>query len=229
MAQGWQEVNAEFMRRISAREWLPDQLIPAESELAAELGCSRVTVNRALRDLAQRGFLERKRKAGTRVIKNPERKATFVIPITRLEIENRGAVYSHQLLKREIKIPPPEVLARFRLPADSPLLYLNTLHLADAKPFVLEERWVNLAAVPELEAVDLQQQNANEWLVNHVPFSGGDLSLGARAADNKSAQLLHCGAGDALFEVQRTTWQGEQIITFVQLLHAPDYRLLTVL
>jgi GntR family transcriptional regulator, histidine utilization repressor len=47
------------------------------------LGCARATVNRALRDLAEAGLLERRRKGGTRVPLTPVRKATFEIAIIR--------------------------------------------------------------------------------------------------------------------------------------------------
>ena len=51
----------------------------AIDELAAEFGCARSTVNRALRELAEAGFLERRRKAGTRISPDPVRKATLKI------------------------------------------------------------------------------------------------------------------------------------------------------
>ena len=46
-------------------------MIPGEEALAREFGCARATVNRALRDLAEAGVLERRRKAGTRVALQP--------------------------------------------------------------------------------------------------------------------------------------------------------------
>lgn len=227
MIQGWQEVNIEFMRRITEREWRTGELIPTESDLAIELGCSRVTVNRALRDLAEKGLLDRKRKKGTRVVKNPERKVTFTIPVTRLEVEGLGAHYQHNLLKRKLKIPPKNILKRMRMAPGSRMLYLYALHLADQKPFALEERWVNLSVVPELEMLDLSELSANEWLVNNASFSGGELSLGAFSADPVVAQLMKCEVGDALFEVERTTWTEDQMITCVRLLYTPNYRLHT--
>ncbi len=217
------------MRRIRERDWLPGELIPSESDLALELGCARVTVNRALRELAHKGFLDRKRKAGTRVVLNPERKATFVIPVTRLEVEGRGACYSHQLLQREMRPAPSDVLTRMGLPAGGELLFLSALHLADEQPFALEERWVNTAIVPELMALDLSHISANEWLVNNAPFSGGDLSLGAFKADAAVARDLACAEGDALLETRRTTWSESGAITAVRLLHAPPYRVFTEL
>ena len=62
----WQGVMEEVRRRIHARDWPPGALIPNEADLAAEFGVARVTVNRALRTLAEAGLLDRRRKAEQR-------------------------------------------------------------------------------------------------------------------------------------------------------------------
>ena len=229
MAHSWQAIQAGFMQRITEREWAPGDLIPSESELASELGCSRVTVNRALRDLAERGLLDRKRKAGTRVVQNPERKATFVIPVIRLEVEAGGAVYQHQLLEVKNKKCTAAVEQRMGLEQGSKALYVRTLHKADDQPFAFEERWINREAVPALQPEVLQEVSANEWLVNNAPFTRGDLSLGAQQADADIAKLMQCELGDALLAIERSTWSGKQCITFVRLIYAPSYQLRTVL
>lgn len=229
MAHSWQKIHSEFVRRIRERDWQPGELIPSESDLALELGCARVTVNRALRELADKGFLDRKRKAGTRVVLNPERKATFVIPVIRLEVEEKGARYGHRLLQREMQPAPADVLRCMAMAIGTELLFMRALHLADESPFVLEERWVNTAIVPDIMNLDLSRISANEWLVNNAPFSGGDLSLGACKADGAVARDLACAVEDALLETRRTTWSESGVITAVRLLHAPPYRLYTEL
>lgn len=229
MASSWQTVRGEFIRRINEREWPPGEIIPTEAQLCQELSCSRVTVNRALRDLAESGLLDRKRKAGTRVLQNPERKATFSIPVIRLEVEASGGKYGHRLLKLARKVAPTKVLKRMALAPETELLCLHALHMADDKPFALEERWINLAVVPELEKIDFEVTSANEWLVSHAPFSRGDLSLGACSANKSLAARLQCELGLALLEIERSTWKGDESITLVRLVYAPGYRLQTVL
>jgi formimidoylglutamate deiminase len=85
--RSWQAVQDEVRRRIAERVWRPGAFIPHEADLAREFGCARATVNRALRELAEEGLLDRRRKAGTRVAVNPIRRARFDIPVIRDEIE----------------------------------------------------------------------------------------------------------------------------------------------
>ena len=106
----WRNVMAEVERRIYTREWQPGQSIPNEADLAIELGCARVTVNRALRTLAEIGLLDRRRKAGTRVALHPVSKATLSIPLIRNEIEASGKSYGYHLLSQ--KAEPARLLNR---------------------------------------------------------------------------------------------------------------------
>ncbi len=224
----WQGVRAEVIRRIASGVWQPGELVPGEVELADEFGCARATVNRAMQDLADSGLLDRKRKAGTRVALNPVRKVTVEIPVIRKDVEARGMDYSFDLLARQEIAPSPLVASQYGLAPDSRLLGLWTLHRASGAPFALEERWVNLAVVPEITGADLDATSANEWLVRHTPLSRGEFSFSAANASASQARLLGCEPGAALFVVNRTTWAGDAPITAVWLAYAPGYSMETV-
>ena len=221
----WQAVRHEVLRRISERIWPPGTLIPSEHALAREFGCARATVSRALRDLAEGGLLDRRRKAGTRVTLAPVRKAKLDVNILRFDIERRGAVYRHALVERRRTAPDELLRSRLKLGRAADMLYLRTLHFADERPCIYEERWVHLAAAPEMLDVDLDTVSANEWLVRNLPFSRGDITLSAANANAREAALLETVEGQALFVVERATWQGECPITSVRMLHAPGFRM----
>ncbi|KZB52599.1 GntR family transcriptional regulator [Thalassospira lucentensis] len=225
----WQSVHDEVLRRIHTREWKPGDQIPKEVELAEELGCARATVNRALRELAAEGFLDRRRKAGTRVAAHPVRRARLDIPVIRLEIEGRGQKYTYGLLLSERRSPPPEICANLGVTADSDMLHITSLHLADGKPYMFEERWVSVAATPEIVDADLSKISANEWLVLHAPYTKGDISFSAVLASENEAKILRTQKNEPLFLIERTTWEGEKGITSARLVFAPGYRMHTAL
>ena len=221
---GWQGIRDVMMDRIRTRHYAPGALIPNETDLAAEFGCARATVNRALQELAAAGFLERRRKAGTRVVAEPRRKATLEIPLIRAAIEDLGAAYSFRLLTREVAPPPPEVRAALRLEDGARLLHVVTLHLADAVPHMVEDRWVVLATVPAIEAADLTRDNPNEWLVRNAPYSEGTMRCRAALA-GAMAGYLGCTARDAVLVVERATWLDGAPITLARQHYAPAYGL----
>jgi GntR family histidine utilization transcriptional repressor len=223
----WQAIRAEALRRIRAGDWPPGERIPDEADLAAEFGCARATVNRALRDLAEAGLLERKRKGGTRVPVTPVRKATFEIAIIRQDVEGRGQVHGYRLLEDRLGAPPAPVRAALRMPGPAQMRRVTALHLADGAPFCLEDRWLEPQVAPP--GVAFEAISANEWLVRNVPYSGGTIAFLARPADASAAEALGCAAGDALLAVERTTFREDAPITFVRLTYAPGHRVEAVL
>lgn len=222
----WQSLYAEVSSRISDGLWRPGDLIPGEVELAAEFGCARATVNRALRQLAEEGFLDRRRKAGTRVALHPVRKAMLDISITRLEVEQRGGRYDHEVLTRAQKRPPKYIQKILGEPK-STALYLTTLHRSDGKPFMYETRWINTDIVPQILDADLTGISANEWLVENVLFTTGEITFSAANATETEAEILQIEKGKAIFVANRTTWNGPQAITAVRLAYVSTFEMRT--
>lgn len=192
-------------------------------DLAAEFDCARATVNRALRDLADAGILERRRRAGTRVATAPTERARLAIPLVHRDIESRGGRYGYSLVSRERAPAPAAVSARLALAAGTELVHVRALHLADGRPHVFEDRWIDPATVPGILAADLGRVSANEWLVQNVPFSDGDMRITAAAADREVARYLEVEPGAALLLVERSTWRDGRAITFARQFHAPGH------
>ena len=218
-------IRDSLHQRILSGEWALGDRIPDEIDLAAEYGCARATVNRALRTLAEEGLVVRKRKGGTRINPSPIRKAKFEIPVLREQIEASGAVYRHHVVNQKGKTPPSSVRTRLHLPPGAKALFVETLHLADDRPFAFEVRWVNTSAVPGILNAPLDVLSVNEWLVRTVPFSSGDVVFAAVNADHQVANALEVDEGAALFAIDRTTWLGDEFITTMKLYYKEGYQM----
>lgn len=224
-ALGWAAIAEEARRRIFRREWAPGETIPGEVELAREFGVSRVTVNRALRVLAEEGVLDRRRKAGTRVAERPVRRATFSIRLIRDEIEGLGKRYAYEGLSWSVEPVSTEIGRRMAIRREPAVLRILAIHRADGVPWVWEERFINLRTVPEAERVDWRAESPNEWLLKRVPYTYAEVSVGAEGAWADEAAALGCAEGAPLLSLERTTWAGDVSVTFVRLLYAPGHRM----
>ena len=225
----FRQVKQEIIRRLQKRIWPPGHLIPSEIDLVAEFGCARATVNRAMRELADEGFIERKRKAGTRVAYAPVRHARIDIPLIRKEIEAMGATYRYALIDAVTVTTPLWLRTRLEFPARGKVMHLRCLHFANSTAFVHEDRWINIAAVPSVRHVDFTTQSPNEWLVNTVPFSVAEFHFMAEAVSQEIGQFLAVNEGTAIFVAERFTRLGLEPVTFARLSYAPGYRMKTKL
>jgi GntR family histidine utilization transcriptional repressor len=227
LATTFREIKADVLDRLTRGDWRPGDLVPTEVDLAVTYDCARATVNRALRELAEEGYLDRKRKSGTRVRNAPARQARFDIPLIRREITALGAQYRYALVRRSEQLAPDWLAARMGVTASTPVLHLICMHYADGHPFQHEDRWINLGALPAAGAALFDKVGPNEWLVATIPFSDVQIGFSAVAADRSLADNLGCTEGEALFQMERSTWFEGKPVTYVKMCFQRGYRMTT--
>lgn len=220
------DVKAAILGRIRGGALAPGDTVPGEEVLAGEFGCARVTVNRALRELAEAGVVERRRKAGTRVLDPAPRDAELEIPSVRAEIEASGRPYRYELLSRRITLPPRVIRAMLGLGARTKALNLRCRHWAGNRVHQLEDRWISLETVPAAREADFATAGPSEWLVRAMPLSRVEHVFSADNATPEEAGLLGIAPGAAVFVAERRTWIDGRAITRARLVHAgAAYRL----
>ena len=97
------------------------------------------------------------------------------------------------------------------------MLQITTLHLAAARPFCLEQRFINLDTVPGAADESFAEEAPGAWLVHHVPWTSAEHRIRAAAADADTAALLKVKRGTACLVIERRTWIGGKPVTFVRL------------
>ncbi|WP_299664443.1 GntR family transcriptional regulator [uncultured Ruegeria sp.] len=223
----YKDIKQTVLRRIRSGELQPDALLPNEQELAIEFSCTRTTVNRALRELADEGYLERRRKAGTRVLSAPHRQARFTIPLVRDEVEALGGTYRYALVSSDLQPAPDWLSARLALRPDRNVMHVRCMHYSGNTPFQFEDRWIVVDSVPQVEQADFSSIGPNDWLVQTVPFTNVELTFLASRADATLAGFLDVPEGEPVFTAERITWLQSQPVTFAKMYFAAGYRMTT--
>lgn len=223
----WRRIRADLLRNIQAGVWKPGDHIPNEVDLAQIYACTRSTVSRALRDLADSGFLVRKRKSGTRVAPNPTRKAPLDVPVIRDAIEKSGAVHGYRLIGARLDTAPDRALRALGLEDEGVLFHVQALHLADGRPHQFEDRWLNPAAAPGILAANLEERPVDEWLLEFAPLTTASIFIEAVPAMGDAARHLAASTGQALLMIERTSFRLNAPLGLLHLFHHPGYRIAT--
>ncbi|WP_170603120.1 UTRA domain-containing protein [Ruegeria arenilitoris] len=226
-ATGYRYIKQTVLDRIQSGEWQPDTLLPSEQDLALEFSCTRTTVNRAMRELAEEGYLQRRRKAGTRVLSAPQRKAHFTIPMVRDEVEASGGAYRYALVSAQTVPSPDWLVARLALRPGQATTHVRCMHYSTNTPYQYEDRWIIVESVPEVEQADFKSIGPNEWLVQTVPFTNVELTFMASRADETVAGFLDLPKDEPVFTAERITWLQGQPVTFAKMYFAAGYRMTT--
>ncbi|MBP0437415.1 histidine utilization repressor [Tianweitania sediminis] len=215
------QIRAAIEAKILSGEWLPGTRIPNETELAATYGCARMTVNKALSELAADGLIERRRKSGSVVRQPVLQSAVLEIHDIRAEVETIGLSYRFEILKRQARQASRADCARLQIEEPVPVLALTCLHCAAERPFCLEDRLISLAAVPNAKNEAFAALAPGAWLIGEVPWSTAEHRISAVSA-GPDASLLQRPLGSACLAVERRTWNAEQPVTHVRLIYPGD-------
>ncbi len=178
----------------------PDDALPSERQLAAELGISRITVRKALDGLAEQGLLVRRHGSGNfvggRIEKNFAKLTSFSE-----DMRARGLVPSSQWLRRSTGRVTPDEAIRLALSPGAEVLRFHRLRFADGEPMALEYCTIAGGVLPDLEAVGDSLYEALERAGNR-PVRALQ-RLHALLLDAEQAKALAAKPGDAGLLVER--------------------------
>jgi GntR family transcriptional regulator, histidine utilization repressor len=218
-----QRILSDITERIVSGDWPPGTRIPFEHELAVEYGCSRMTVNKAMTQLARDGLIERRRRSGSFVAEPRSQAAILEIHDIRTEVQALGRLYTYELVSRRQRRATVSDRRRIDVVAGAEVIELECRHFAGKSPFCLEARLINLAAVPEAAEERFADIAPGPWLIARVPWSAAEHTIRAVAADAPTAKALGIAAGAPCLAIERRTWSNErQPVTSVRLIYAGD-------
>lgn len=219
-------ILSDIESRILSGAWPPGHRIPFEHELTAHYGCSRMTVSKALTQLARSGLIERRRKAGSFVRRPHSQSAVLEIRDPAAEVVALGLAYRFEVLARR-KCPATRAdRERLAVVPGAPVLALICRHDAGGRPFCFEDRLINLAEVPDAATESFDAVSPGPWLLAKVPWTTAEHRIRAEGAAGAIAAALKLSKGAPCLIVERRTWLGEQPVTQVKLAYrAEEYEL----
>ncbi|TGQ73230.1 histidine utilization repressor [Mesorhizobium sp. M00.F.Ca.ET.186.01.1.1] len=217
-----QRILSDISEKILSGAWAPGHRIPFEHELTAQYGCSRMTVNKALSQLAKAGLIERRRRSGSFVRQPQSQAAVLEIHDIRIEVEALGLPYRYERLERLKRRSNGDDRSLLGLSASGAVLALECLHFAGERPFAIEQRLINLSAVPEANDEAFLEIAPGPWLIGRVPWSEAEHRIRAMAADENIADALDIDTGAPCLVVERRTWSAEHPVTHVRFIYPAE-------
>jgi GntR family histidine utilization transcriptional repressor len=212
-----QRIVNDIEGKILSGEWPPGFRLPFELEMAESYKCSRMTVNKAMNQLARTGLVERRKKSGSFVIQPHAQSAVLEISEIKQEVEGLGKAYRYKRASREMRKANADDRAMLDLSASGKVIEISALHYAGERVFCFEERLINLAAVPEAAEETFEKIAPGTWLLQQVPWSAAEHKIKAVAADKQVAEALIVPVGAACLVVERRTSMQGVFITHVRL------------
>ncbi len=215
----YQQVKHFIEERILSGDWGPDFKIPSENALVEKLGVSRMTVNRAVRELTVDGHLVRLQGVGTFVAPCKAVSALLEIRSIAEEIKNRGGVHSSDVHVLREEEASPETAASLGLREGAAVFHAILVHRDRGAPIQLADRYVNPAAAPDFLSQDFTRITPSEHLLSVAPLTEVEHVIEAIFPDEWVRTLLEIDASEPCLALHRKTWSGKIVATNSRFIH----------
>jgi GntR family histidine utilization transcriptional repressor len=215
----FQQIKDYLLGEIQAGHWKEGDAIPSEQELARQFGVSRMTVNRAVRELTAEQILTRVQGSGTYVAQHKYQSTLVEIKSIAEEIRARGHTHRSELHLLERGKASELMALPFGVRSGYPLFHSVIVHFENELPIQVEDRWVNPAIVPDYIAQDFSALTPNEYLMAVAPLQGVQYSIEALNPPREIAAMLRMTVKESCLVLKRRTLSQGQVATVVTMWH----------
>ncbi len=215
----YRQVKDYIADKLDSGIWEIEARIPSENELVRQLGASRMTVNRALRELTAEGRLERHQGIGTFVADPRPRLELLEIRNIAEEIRDRGHKHTSIVHSVGEVRATPEIAEALEIAEGHKAFHSVVVHHENDVPVQVEERYVNPAAAPDYLSVDFTRTTPNEYLMRAAPLRDVEHTLEAILPDPRMQALLGVGPEEPCLLLHRRTWSRDIVASRAWLTH----------
>ncbi len=215
----YQQLKELIIGQISSGELQPCDRVPSENELADATGVSRMTANRALRELNDEGYVERVAGVGTFVA--DFKAVSHVLEVRNIadEVALRGHVHSASVLLQERVSADSKTAAALEIETGAAVFHLKLIHLESGIAIQIEDRFVLAEFAPQLLQQDFTAVTPSAYLSSISPLQEAEHVVRAEMPTKEISAYLEMGAHEPCLVVTRRTWAHARPVSFAKLYH----------
>jgi GntR family histidine utilization transcriptional repressor len=215
----YEQVKEWIRGHIASGQWRPGDPVPSEAALMQKFGVSRMTVNRALRELAGEGLVDRVQGSGTRVAQLHLVSSRLTIRDIHEEVAERGHIHTARVLHAVREKAKAGLAKAMGLRTGATVFHTILIHMENGVPIQYEDRYVNPAAAPEYMDTDFTQTSPTLHLLRHAPLTEASYSIEACLPTPEEAKQLGIKRGEPCLVMRRRTVSGANVASVARLVY----------
>jgi GntR family histidine utilization transcriptional repressor len=215
----YQQIKNYVLDKIQNGTWKEGDLIPTELALCETFKVSRMTVNRALRELTADQLLVRYKGSGTYVAQPKFQSTLIEIRSIAQDIRERGHRHGSKVLLLD-SVRASELQARrYRIAPGARLFHSVIVHYENETAIQMEDRLVDAQAAPGYLEQDWTAQTPNEYLMRVAPLPTGQYTIEVQLPNREVATALDIPISQPCLVMDRVTFSNDAFTSNATMWH----------
>lgn len=201
-----------YLDKIENGIYKPGSMIPSETEIQKQFGVSRITVRRALMELENEGYLEKKPGIGTFITERKKNdkvtQALDNISTWTETMQEKGITPGTSRSEITEVSPPPDVALFLKIDFSDKVIRIKRWRTGDGKPFCIMTNYILSSMVPGIVEDGLDQESLYKVYEEKygIKFGIAREIVEARGANLEESEYLKVAEGSPVLLVTRISY-----------------------
>jgi GntR family transcriptional regulator, histidine utilization repressor len=209
----YEKIKFSVLEKIDSGELKPGDRISSELELANLFKASRMTANRALKELTAEGRIIRIQGVGSFVAKPKPDVALLEIKSIAEEIDKWGGVHSADIILLKQEIAPKDIVHKMGMETGDKIFHSIFVHKDEGIPVQYSERFINPRVAPFYLEQDYTKMTPSEYLLEIAPVQEAEHTIEAIIPGKEVQKLLKIKPEEPCISLKRRTWSFDLVAT----------------
>lgn len=201
----YEQLKQTLVGEIMAGVYVYGDRLPGELDLAIKYGISRITVRRALAELAEEGFLSSHQGKGTFINFKPDTLQSRSFGGFSESLNDGTKSKKSHILSFELIPAGSDLAALLQIAEGQNVFHLRRVMLESSKPYMLDNAYFIESLYPGLQ--DLIRDDVSTfsimWKQYGMVFAKADKTIGTVRAGPEESAILNCVPGDPLISITK--------------------------
>ncbi|MCK5164652.1 MAG: histidine utilization repressor [Desulfobacula sp.] len=210
----YEKIKKSVVKDIESGKLKPDDKVHSETKLARIFNASRMTANRALKELTEEGRIVRVQGVGTFVARPKPGAALLEIKSIAKEIADWGGVHSSQILVLKQEKVKEEIAQKMNLNPGDAVFHSIIVHKDKGVGVQYSERFVNPKVAPHYLDQDFNKITPSEYLLQVAPVQEAEHIIEAVNCKRQIQKHLKIKPDEPCMSLKRRTWSFDMVATY---------------
>lgn len=214
----YERIKKSVIRDIESGKLKPDDKVASETQLAKMFNASRMTANRALKELTEEGRIIRIQGVGSFVARPKPDAALLEIKSIAQEIAQWGGSHSSEILLLKEEPVKENIAAKMHIDPGIPIYHSIIVHKDHGTPVQLSERFINPQVAPLYLDQDFMKITPSDYLLEVAPVQQAEHIIEAVLCSKDVQGHLKINSGEPCIKLTRRTWSFDMIATYSRII-----------